>query len=173
MTLSRAVVSRITQLGGSGAEFDGVSFAGPLIFADWADYADEDVHAGLAADPSRARELVRYPALDWDVVRFTPFAPRTPDHDEWGETIDDTAVAAASGISAPTVVLFGYSDGWPNHFFVLAEDPNPADPAVYTTDHEVYFRVVEHRGTLRDLLNEVLTPDEFDESVRAALRAVD
>ncbi|MGO3720972.1 hypothetical protein, partial [Microbacterium gubbeenense] len=44
MTLSRAVVSRITQLGGSGAEFDGVSFAGPLIFADWADYADEDVY---------------------------------------------------------------------------------------------------------------------------------
>ncbi|MGO3720593.1 hypothetical protein [Microbacterium gubbeenense] len=44
---------------------------------------------------------------------------------------------------------------------------------MYTTDHEVYFRVVEHRGTLRDLLNEVLTPDEFDESVRAALRAVD
>lgn len=169
MTLSPENVQRIAALGGSGTTLEELQFPKPLLFADWADYAEEDVFTALAADPSKASKLVTYPDLAWNVTRFTPFTPGTPDHEEWDGTIDAAPLTELCGVEAPTVVLLGYSDGFPNYYFTIAEGPNPENPAIYTTDHEDYFGEVEEFGTFSELLEGFLTPEEFEESVREAL----
>lgn len=182
MTFTDAIRSRIRDLGGtydSGARtldedlaaID-VGSAPPLLFRDALDYAEPEVFAALAAPGALPREIVTYPTLAWDVTVFTPFRPGTPDHAEWDGTIDDRALVAAGAPPASTVVFLGSSEGWPNHFFVVAEDPDPADPAVYTTDHETYFDEVEHRGSLSELLDEFFTDSELDEEVAEALASL-
>ncbi len=179
MSFSDAIRRRIIALGGTydgGAgmlldELRAVDFASapPLLFSDALDYAELDVFAKLAEPGARPREIVTYPTLAWDVVVFTPFTPGTADHDEWGGTIDEGALVAEGSPRGSTIVFLGSSDGWPNHFFVVAGDPNPEDPAVYTTDHENYFGEVEMRGTLSELLDELFTDDELAREVADAL----
>ncbi len=179
-SLSGALEARLRALGatvpaGAGTfteRLSSVAFPGPdptFIFEEWADYAENALFDALRAQPQRAAELVTYPELVWDVRPFTPFTPGTPDHDEWTGTIEAGPLTALCGIAAPTVVFLGYSSGWPNHYFVIAEDPHPEDPTVYTTDHEVYFDEVESPGALSELLATLLTPEEFEASVREAL----
>jgi hypothetical protein len=157
-----------------------VSFPRALLFEGFIDHAERDVLVRVVTEAqtsgSGAAALITYPTLEWDVSRFTPFTPGTADYDEWDGTIDDQALRAAvssapsapsaSAVSSPPdaetpleIVFIGYSEGWPNNYFVLASDPDP-NPAVYTTDHEVYFSEVEYRGTLLNLLRDTLSDGE-------------
>lgn len=194
MAFSPAIEERICILGGSVTPTPknapmlervraiDLGAASPLLFKDCLDHVDVPQLAAIvaAADaareagPAAARALVTYPALEWDVQLFTPFTPGTPDHDEWDGTIDDVSLRTCIADSADevlaatsplTVIFLGWSEGWPNHFFVLAEDESD-DPAVFTTDHEVYFSEVERRGTLLDLLKEMCTDDELLRAAR-------
>lgn len=40
-------------------------------------------------------------------------------------------------------------------------DPDPENPIVYSTDHEVYFQEIDNKGTLEDFLEKYMTKDEF------------
>lgn len=178
MTFLPEIDQRIAALGGTVTPCDGtigqrlqaVDFSqvdgGRLLFARWAEPAELSLLDAVAAEPERVAELVGYPKLEWDVRRFTPFTPGTPDHEEWDGYIPSGPLVKQCGVASPTVWFLGFSEGWPNHFFVIGEDPDPANPTIYTTDHEVYFSEVEKRGDLRELLASVLTPAELAESAR-------
>lgn len=45
--------------------------------------------------------------------------------------------------AAGRAVLLTYGDGYPNYHLINADDPRPEDPAVWSTDHEGFFRVLE------------------------------
>lgn len=173
MTFTAAVKESIIALGGSIRHCEGdlwtclqgVQFTGDLaqlLFADWAEYTDAQVLEQINLAPQRARELITHPPFIWDPSIFTPFTVGTGDHEEWAGTIEPDGLATLCGHENPEVIFIGHSQGWPNYFFVVAQDPHPENPKVYATDHEVYFREVEELGTLDEFLRSLLTPTQFD-----------
>lgn len=101
-----------------------------------------------------------------------PITPGTADHEDWGDRLTTGPVTEASGIENPQIILSGWSDGFPNHFFVIAEDPLPENPRVHTTDHEDYVAEAEERGTLEQLLHELRTELEFEAAAQEFLRVL-
>lgn len=68
---------------------------------------------------------------------------------------------------ASRAVLITCSDGYPNYHFIDADDPRPEDPAVWSTDHEGFFRFSEAVSpSLSDWLSRQLT----DAQIHAHLR---
>ncbi|RSH87859.1 uncharacterized protein EHS24_000377 [Apiotrichum porosum] len=200
MTFTPETEVRIRALGGTVSPSTGsvhdrlqaVDFtaAPALVLEGFIDVVDVDVVTAMvqAADTHGSRaaaSMVKYPVLEWDVspAPFTPFSPGTPDFDEWDGTIDDAALRRAAAVAGQdaypphhpplTLVFIGHSEGWPNNYFVLCQDPNPENPAVYTTDHEVYFSEVEKLGSLLDLFaRHIVTDDEVVGVVRDRYRQV-
>lgn len=171
--LSATIQKRVTELGGQvicgGATLQeclqNLEFSGEtalLLFADWADYVEPDVIVQIVQAPDRARKFITSPPFVWGVRLFTPFTQGTSDHEEWAGTIDQHPLVALCGVESPEVIFIGHSQGWPNDYFVVVQDPTPENPTVYTTDHEVYFSEIEVLGPLSDLLDSVLTLQEFD-----------
>lgn len=96
--------------------------------------------------------------------------------DGWGRdlplvdlTADDAAVEELDRFRqlvgdprASRAVLLTYSDGYPNYLFINADDPHPGDPAVWSTDHEGFFRELEAAApSLSDWLGQQLTDEEL------------
>ncbi len=60
-----------------------------------------------------------------------------------------------------------YSYGFPDGYYICLSDPNPENPTVFSTDHEVYFEEITNEGTFKDFLNRFCTEKEFIEIVRS------
>lgn len=70
---------------------------------------------------------------------------------------------------ASRAVLLTYSDGYPNHHFINADDARPEDPAVWSTDHEGFFSVMEEVApSLSGWLRRQLTDEEMYAQARAS-----
>jgi hypothetical protein len=48
-------------------------------------------------------------------------------------------------------------------------DPNPENPTVFGTDHEVFFSELTNEGNLDDFLNRFMTKNELIEIVKDKL----
>lgn len=72
-------------------------------------------------------------------------------------------------IPKPDFICIFYSYGYPDHYFICTEDSQPANPTVYSTDHEVYFDEMENEGSLEEFLDRFMTKEEFLEVVREYL----
>ncbi len=103
---------------------------------------------------------------------FTPFKEGTADFEEWNvdftdaEMTDLSEVTSVTGDSEPDFVNIAYSYGYPDHFYVCLSDPNPENPVVFGTDHEVFFSEVTNHGTLEDFFNRFMTPEELVAIIR-------
>ncbi|WP_336961738.1 hypothetical protein [Chryseobacterium contaminans] len=107
----------------------------------------------------------QYFVKDW---MFTPFKEGSEDQ-EFDDLIDEDYVQGVVGISKPEFMCILYSYGYPDHYFVCTTDPDPSNPTVYSTDHEVYFDELENKGSLEEFLDRFMTKEEFREIVTGYL----
>lgn len=61
-----------------------------------------------------------------------------------------------------------HSHGFPDHLYVCLSDPDPSNPTVWGTDHEVFFQEIEPQGSLLEWLQTRMTPQELIAIVRRA-----
>jgi hypothetical protein len=96
---------------------------------------------------------------------FTPFKEGTADFEEFRDWFTDEAdlseVRKIVADETPEFILIASSYGFPDHFYICLSDPNPDNPTVFGTDHEVFFTEISNRGTLEDFFNDFLTKEEF------------
>lgn len=111
----------------------------------------------------------------WVGKLFTPFREGTDDHAEWYEDwfadLDDDAlepIITATGDERPDFVQIVHSYGFPDHLYVCLSDPDPSNPTVWGTDHEVFFQEIEPQGSLLEWLQARMTPQELIAIVRRA-----
>lgn len=108
----------------------------------------------------------QYFVKDW---MFTPFKEGSDDCEEFEDLIDEAYVKEVVGISKPEFLCIFYSYGYPDHYFVCTTDPDPSNPTVYGTDHEVYFDELEKEGSFEEFLDRFMTKEEFREVVTGYL----
>jgi hypothetical protein len=92
---------------------------------------------------------------------FTPFKKGSADFDELDGLVEESEVREVVAGGDLDFMCICYSYGYPDQYFVCLTDPNPENPAVYGTDHEVFFSEIENEGTLEAFFKRFLTKDEF------------
>ncbi len=103
---------------------------------------------------------------------FTPFREGTADFDEWNtdfaedDLVDLNEVYELTNDPTPDFIQIFYSYGFPDHYYVCLSDPNPENPTLFGTDHEVFFGEVTNEGSLEDFLNTFMTKEELIALVR-------
>ena len=111
----------------------------------------------------------------WTASLFTPFKEGTDDYEEWYDDFADedftdlTEITKVTGDKTPDFIELFYTYGYPDHIYIALSDPNPENPILFGTDHEVFFREIDNMGTLEDYLNTLMTPEELIEIVEKAL----
>ena len=108
---------------------------------------------------------------------FTPFRPGTPDYAEWHdyftdpEAVDLSPVYAVAPDPTPDFGYLAYSYGFPDTYFVCLSDSNPANPTVFSTDHEEFFSAITNEGSLEDFWQRFMPKGELLAWVRQQLAA--
>jgi len=111
----------------------------------------------------------------WTARLFTPFKEGTEDYEEWyddfsdDEFIDLTEIVEVTGDETPDLIQLFYTSGYPDHIYIALSDPNPENPTLFGTDHEVFFGEIDNMGSLEDYLNTLMTPEELINIVEKAL----
>ena len=110
---------------------------------------------------------------------FTPFREGTDDWTEWNSDFTDPEIVDLSEIykitdnKEPEFICLAYSYGFPDTFYLCLSDPNPENPIVFGTDHEVFFREISNNGTLEAFFQQFMTKEELLEIVRKRLETTE
>lgn len=107
-----------------------------------------------------------YGQVFWQPKLFTPFKQGTADFKEWNDdfTNEDTDLSEIIKVTndkTPDFIEVFYSYGFPDNYYICLSDPNPANPTLFGTDHEVFFREVTNEGSLEDFINTFMTKEEL------------
>ena len=111
----------------------------------------------------------------WIANLFTPFKEGTTDYEEWYDDFSDEVFVDLTEISmlttdkTPDFIQLFYTYSYPDHLYIALSDPNPENPTLFGTDHEVFFSEVDNMGTLEDYFNTLMTPEELINIVEKAL----
>lgn len=110
----------------------------------------------------------------WQPFLFTPFKEGTEDFEEWNydflqDDIDLKAIIQLTKNPKPGFLQLFYRYSFPDHYYLCLSDPDPENPTLFGTDHEVFFREVIDRGCLEDFFNHCMTPEELIEIVKTEL----
>ena len=103
----------------------------------------------------------------WRCKLFTPLTAGTEDYKEWNSFFSDTnyinlePIRKVVGEGELEFIQIMDSYGYPDHFYVCLQDPEPSNPTVFGTDHEVFFAEISVRGPLQDFLTTFLTKTQF------------
>lgn len=92
---------------------------------------------------------------------FTPFKEGTDDYNEWNGEWELNHFKETIKGEAMDLMIIAYAYGYPDHHFICLSDPNPENPTVYGTDHEVYFDEISVIGLMEDYYNSFLTKEEL------------
>lgn len=92
---------------------------------------------------------------------FTPFKEGSPDYGELDGLVTPDEIRQVVAGTDLDFMCICYSYGFPDHYFVCLTDADPENPAVYGTDHEVFFSEVTKEGTLEEFFNGFVTPEDF------------
>ena len=112
-----------------------------------------------------------YGQVFWQPRLFTPFKEGTDDFEEWNsdftdEDTDLSEIIKVTNDKTPDFIEVFYSYGFPDNYYICLSDPNPENPTLFGTDHEVYFREITNEGNLEDFLNTFMTKKELIEIIR-------
>ena len=113
-----------------------------------------------------------YGQMFWTAQLFTPFKEGTEDFDEWNdmfvdnEDIDLSEVIELTHDRRPDFIQVFYNYGFPDHYYICLSDPNPENPTLFGTDHEVFFSEITNEGTLEDFLSTFMTKKELIEIIK-------
>lgn len=134
----------------------------------------EAFYAGMTAHYYRLTDEPRS-QLFWRAGLFTPFREGTDDHAEWAADFEDlgvdlSEVEKVTGEARPDFIQIFYSYGYPDQLYLCLADPDPDNPTLFGTDHEVFFQEVSNQGSFEDFLNRLMTPEELIAIVRKRLR---
>ena len=111
----------------------------------------------------------------WTANLFTPFREDSDDYEEWHDDFSDedftnlTEITKITGDKTPDFIQLFYTYGYPDHIYIALSDPNPQNPTLFGTDHEMFFQEIDNMGTLEDYLDTLMTPEELIEIVEKAL----
>ena len=116
-----------------------------------------------------------YGQVFWQPRLFTPFKEGTDDFEEWNsdftdEETDLSEIVKVTNDKTPDFIEIFYSYGFPDNYYICLSDPNPENPILFGTDHEVYFREVTNEGNLEDFLNTFMTKEELLEMVKKRIK---
>jgi hypothetical protein len=106
---------------------------------------------------------------------FTPFRIGTSDFEEWNidftedDSIDLKKVVKLTKNKKPDFINLFYNYSYPDHHYICLSDPNPENPTVFGTDHEVFFGELTNEGNLEDFLDRFMTKDELIQIVKDKL----
>ena len=110
----------------------------------------------------------------WCANYFAPMTPGSVDYDEWAELINDprytnwSEIRKVVGEGPLEFIQIIYSYGYPDHYYICLNDPNPDNPMVFGTDHEVMFDEVTNYGPLESFLGTFWTRPQFIEVLSVA-----
>jgi len=112
-----------------------------------------------------------YGQVFWQPKLFTPFKEGTADFEEWNDDFTDedtdlSEIIKVTNDKTPDFIEVFYSYGFPDNYYICLSDPNPANPTLFGTDHEVFFREVSNEGSLEDFFNTFMTKEEVLEIVK-------
>ena len=107
-----------------------------------------------------------YGQVFWQPKLFTPFKQGTADFKEWNDDFTDeetdlSEIIKVTNDKTPDFIEVFYSYGFPDNYYICLSDPNPANPTLFGTDHEVFFREVTNEGSLEDFINTFMTKEEL------------
>lgn len=107
-----------------------------------------------------------YGQVFWQPKLFTPFKEGTTDFKEWNDDFTDeetdlSEIIKVTNDKTPDFIEVFYSYGFPDNYYICLSDPNPANPTLFGTDHEVFFREVTNEGSLEDFINTFMTKEEL------------
>ena len=112
-----------------------------------------------------------YGQMFWTSKPFTPFKEGTDDFKEWNsdficDDVDLKEIVEHTKNPKPDFIELFYSYSFPDNFYICLSDPNPENPTLFGTDHEVFFRKVTNEGNLEDFMNTFMTKEELIEIVK-------
>lgn len=113
----------------------------------------------------------------WVGKMFSPLTEGTPDFEEWNdwfsddEYVDLGEVEKVVGNGHLEFMLLFESYGFPDHYYICLSDPNPENPTVFGTDHEVFFKEISNAGSLQDFLDKFLTREEFLDAAKEEIES--
>ena len=103
---------------------------------------------------------------------FTPLTEGTEDFEEWGVDFKDAEMTDLSEIKKVVgdgkleFMEIAYSYGFPDGYYICLSDPQPENPTVFGTDHEVFFHEITHEGNLATFFQQFYTKEEFLNVIR-------
>ncbi|MEC4113551.1 hypothetical protein VSO92_05445 [Myroides pelagicus] len=103
----------------------------------------------------------------WSGQLFTPYLEGSADYQEWNAdfrdavSVDLSEIEKVVGVKQPTMVQLFYSYGFPDHYYICLEDPNPDNPTVFGTDHEEFFMEISNEGSLEEFMQQFISPEEL------------
>lgn len=170
---SPAVVAEVVRLGGTATAISGsavdkvraISFPDQLISEGALDQiADLAAEEGTSAEQAHAETVdhgTEEPmGLLWQAPSVAEADPDNPPAAHLplvrrADVLADGETGAwedTLGADVDAVVILGWSDSFPNYAFIREADANPADPEVFSTDHEDYLTAIESEGPLSEYL---------------------
>lgn len=102
---------------------------------------------------------------------LSPYDKSSDDFDEWNDWFETKADLSevrqvVGDIEELSFVNIFGSHGFPDDYFICLQDPNPDNPTIFGTDHEVFFIEVENYGTLEEFLGAMLTKEELRNQIQ-------
>ena len=113
-----------------------------------------------------------YCQMFWTAKLFTPFKKGTEDYEEWNDIFTDEdevdlkEIITLTKNKKPNFIQLFYSYGFPDAYFICLDDPNPNNPTLFGTDHEVFFSEVTNEGSLEYFLNKFFTKEEVIKNIK-------
>ena len=132
-----------------------------------------DFYAQLIQDYYQLTEERRGQSF-WQAQLFTPFQVGTVDFEEWNadfsaDDIDLEKIRQLTHDHEPDFIRLVFRYGFPDQYYICLSDPNPENPTLWGTDHEVFFTEVSCEGTLLDFLERCMTPTELIAFIEAKI----
>ena len=108
----------------------------------------------------------------WIAEPFTPYQVGTSDHDEWADEFENpdpddeyavnlTPIIEHTGCARPDFIRLFYRYSYPDNLYICLQGPNPENPTLWGTDHELFFTEISNEGSLKDWLNRYMTQVEL------------
>ncbi|WP_378184095.1 hypothetical protein [Aquimarina sp. SS2-1] len=194
--MKKEILDRITDLGGSFKKgtslreyIEGIEFKHPLYPKEpWGEelYGVDDFYEkykDLYEENKKEfyKSLVSHFFSDHEIPYgqtfyrkriFTPLTKGTNDFNEWGADFEDeemtnlTEIKKIVGDGTMEFMEIAFSYGFPDGYYICLSDPNPDNPTVFGTDHEVYFEEITNEGTFEEFLNQFYTKKQFLELIK-------